>query len=90
MTEPIRLVLSANQTADIIEQAGAGCHDAGIIAAIGPGSVPDAVGKLVLYFVPCESIKTADAAIRVARGVSFERKPRKPKASQATGGSPQR
>jgi hypothetical protein len=39
---------------------------------------PETAGRWALYLIPCD-IPDADAAIRVARGLSKESKPRKPK-----------
>ena len=79
--KPIRLILNTEQTAAIAEQAGE--HTANVFVCIGPGSMPDAAGKLVAYFLPCESVEVANGAVRVAMGEAKVSKPRKPRSSRA-------
>jgi hypothetical protein len=72
MTKPLRLVLSAEQSAAI--------RESGIrFAIIHPDSYPSPnVGRWVVDLIECDS-STANAAVRVATGKSTERrKPAKP------------
>lgn len=73
----VRLVLGPEQTAEIIAQAGGDRATGRVFAVLGPGSWPDSAGRLNAYFVECPSVEAADAAVRVARGLSREAKPRK-------------
>jgi len=74
---PIRLVLTPDQTAELVAQAGHG--NGNVFACIGPGSIPDGAGRLVVYFIPGQSVEAVNGAVRVAQGVSKERRPRKVK-----------
>jgi hypothetical protein len=67
--KPLRLVLSEEQSAAI--------RESGIrFAIIHPDSYPSpTVGRWVVDLVECDQ-PTADSAVRVARGLSKERRPR--------------
>lgn len=65
---PIRLVLTPEQTAEIVAQAGGENHHGRVFVTASPGSYPTAPGKLVLHFVECPSIATASAACETALG----------------------
>jgi hypothetical protein len=69
MIEPIRILLSEAASRHLTE-TGEKCF-----AVIGKASHPDNPARWILYLMPCD-IPTADAACRVARGISKERRPR--------------
>jgi hypothetical protein len=69
--KPISILLDSEQS-EILTDAGTDAF-----AVVGRGTWPDSPGRWVVYLIPCD-IKTADAACRVARGLSKESKPRKP------------
>jgi hypothetical protein len=69
MKPPISILLDPEQS-EIISDMG---ESAFIV--IGRGSYPHSAGRWQLWIVPC-SIAQADAAVRVARGISKERRPR--------------
>lgn len=77
MSEPIRIVLSAEQTRSIIDQAGEDRHEGRVFACVGPGSWTDAAGRLVLYLTPAKSTAAANDAVRVAMGQARAVKPRR-------------
>ncbi len=72
--KPLRLVLSPEQSAALADNARFS------FVVVGPGSWPDTPGRMVLYLIETDC-KRADAAVRVARGISTERRIRTPKAS---------
>jgi hypothetical protein len=73
---PIRLILTAEQTADLIEQAGGETMHGRAWAVIAPGSWPTTPGKLILHLIECPTITAANGACRVAMGQAVARKPR--------------
>ena len=78
----VRIILSREQTADIILQAGGENRHGRVFAVASPGSWPDAHGRLVLHLVECSSMKVAADACEVAMG--SKRAARKPKKCTVT------
>lgn len=74
MNRPFRLILTAEQSAAI--------RESGIrFAIIHPDSYPSpTVGRWVVDLIECDSA-TANAAVRVARGISKERRSKPPTAA---------
>lgn len=75
MSEPIKILLS-EQASRHLDATG---ERAFIVAsrAMRGTEEPETMGRWALHLVPC-SIPQADAACRVARGLSKESKPRTP------------
>jgi hypothetical protein len=65
--EPIRILLS-EAASKHLDATGENAF-----AVVARGSWPDSPGRWVIYLLPCD-IPTADAACRVARGISKERR----------------
>jgi hypothetical protein len=64
----VKVVLTPEQTAEVIQQAGGDNHFGRVFVVMSPGSYPTAPGRLVLHFIECPDMATATAAIRVAMG----------------------
>ena len=75
-----RITLTAEQTADLIAQAGGETIHGRAWAVVAPGSWPTAPGKLVLHLIECPTITAANGACRVAMGEAVAAKPRRTKA----------
>lgn len=78
MTPPksIRVILTPQQTAEVIRQAGGVNHHGRAFAMLAPGSYPTAPGVLILDVFECASLKVAQAAVDVATGkATAHRKP---------------
>jgi hypothetical protein len=71
-SKPLRLVLTAEQTA-VIRESGFR------FVAGSPVSINTTTGRATLLLIECDRA-TADAACRVAQGLSTERKPKASKA----------
>jgi hypothetical protein len=80
--KPARIILTANQTAALIEQAGGETIHGRAWAVVAPGSWPDSPGRLVLHLIECPSITAANGACNVAQGILRAVKPRTEKPSQ--------
>jgi hypothetical protein len=75
-----RLILSADQTADLIAQVEGETVHGRAWGVVAPGSWPDSPGKLVLHLIECPTIAAANGAVRVAMGEAVAAKPRRAKA----------
>ncbi len=89
----IRVILTHDQTADIIRQAGGESHHGRVFAVVSPGSYPTAPGRLVLHLIECPSMQAAAFAVEVARGRATARRIKPAKqasdAQEATAGQPE-
>lgn len=81
--KPARIILTAEQTRDLIEQAGGATIFGRAFAVVAAGSWPTAPGRLVLHLIECPSIETANNACGVAQGHLRATKPRAGKPSQS-------
>ena len=70
MNPPIRITLTSEQTADVIEQAGGKTHLGRAFAVVAPGSYPTAPGRLALHLIECPTIQAANDACLVASGAA--------------------
>ena len=71
---PVKVVLTPEQTAEIVRQAGGETHLGRVWVTLSPGSYPTGEGRLVLHFIECPDMNVASAAIDVARGIRNPRK----------------
>lgn len=76
----IRLILTPDQTAELVRQAGGESHQGRVFVVLSPGSYPTAAGCLVLHLIECPSIATANDAVSFATGKATVRRTKSPKA----------
>lgn len=62
--QPIRLILTLDQTAEVVRQAGGESHHGRVFVTLSPGSYPTAPGRLVLNLIECPSIASCRPEIR--------------------------
>jgi len=67
-TRNIRITLTPEQTAEIVQQAGGSTHLGRCFVVAHPGSYPAAPGVLVMNLIECPSMKAAAGAVDVALG----------------------
>lgn len=70
----IRVILTPEQTADVIRQAGGVNHHGRVFVALSPGSYPTTLGRLVLNLIECPSMQVANDAVAVATGSATARR----------------
>jgi hypothetical protein len=63
-----RIILTADQTADLIAQVEGETIHGRAWAVVAPGSWPDSPGRLVLHLIECPSMEAANNACGVAQG----------------------
>ena len=73
----LRLILTADQTSEIVRQAGGESHLGRVFVVMSPGSYPQAPGRLVLHFIECATMRLANDAVEVAQGTSRAVRPRR-------------